>query len=291
MVPFINRLVKLLYRVFKEKTIEEEELIEQPKYLNESVMAFPQTALRALLDESKRLFEKATFEIVSHGLNLHRTDIKGDEKLKKVVQNSKDELDVDVEEMYYSKVKIIYSKIIEYATLAQSKFSLSPQTMESFTRLKLANRNMVETIKDVRGLRVNVSKYMVDDNPYVQKEYDRLRRKISKVLREIYNTRTDETPESHLKSLEKLKEKANKSDALVDGTLDQLIREHKITSVMATSLANDSENVAEISKKLIETAELLYIDIDTLIDGADTDTETETETEFESEKKKKKKKK
>jgi len=48
----------------------------------ESVLAYPQTALRALLDESKRLFEKATFTIVSHGLNLHRGDIKGHEKLK-----------------------------------------------------------------------------------------------------------------------------------------------------------------------------------------------------------------
>jgi hypothetical protein len=34
---------------------------------------------------------------------------------------------------------------------------------------------------------------------------------------------------------------------------------------MATSLANDSDNVADITKKLIETAELLYINSDTLI--------------------------
>jgi phosphate:Na+ symporter len=65
--------------------------------------------------------------------------------------------------------------------------------------------------------------------------------------------------------LEILKEKAKKSDAMIDGTLDKLIREQKISSVMATSLANDSDNVASISKRLIETAELLYIDSDTLI--------------------------
>ena len=34
---------------------------------------------------------------------------------------------------------------------------------------------------------------------------------------------------------------------------------------MATSLANDSDNVAGITKKLIETAELLYINSDTLL--------------------------
>ena len=264
MVPFINKLVKFLSRVFKEKETDEDQ-IEYPVYLNESVLSYPQTALKALLDESKRLFEKSTFKIISHGLNLHRTDIKGNEKLKKVVKKSKEELEVDIDEMYYNKVKIIYSKIIKYATLAQSKFSLSPEGMEAFTRIKLANRNIVETIKDIRGLRKNVSLYMISDNIYIQKEYDQLRRKISKILREIHLISKDETPETHLKKLEKLKEKAEKSDVLIDGTLDQLIREKKITSVMATSLANDSDNVAGISKRLIETAELLYINSDTII--------------------------
>ncbi len=264
MLPFIDLLVNILNRVFVEKVTGEEQF-DHPVYLNESVLAYPQSAIRALLDESKRLFEKATFEIVSHGLNLHREDIKGEEKLKQVVKNSTEELDVDIEELYYNKVKTIYSKIIEYATLSQSKFSLSPKAMESFTRIKLANRNIVETIKDIRGLRKNVSQYMLSDNKYIQKEYNRLRHKVSRVLREIYLTRKDDTPEVHLKRLEKLKEKSTKSDVLKDGTLDELIREQKITSAMAASLANDSHNVAGITKRLIETAELLYINSDTLI--------------------------
>jgi phosphate:Na+ symporter len=264
MLPLIPVLVRFLKKVFVEKVIDEGK-IEYPVYLNDSVLAYPQTALRALLNESQRLFEKATFEIISHGLNLHRTDIIGDEKLKKVVKKSKNELAIDIDELYYSKVKIIYSKIVKYATLAQSKFTLSTKAVEAFTRIKLANRNVVEAIKNIRGLRGNVSKYMNSDNPHIQKEYDRLRKKVSQVLREIYLTRKDETPETHLKRLEKLKEEANKSDVLVDGTLDKLIREGKISSVMATSLANDSDKVADIMKKLIETAELLYIDSDTFL--------------------------
>ena len=265
MLPFVNLLVKFLKRVFVEKD-KNKENIEYPLYLNESVLAYPQTALRALLDESKRLFEEATFMIVAHGLNLHRTDIKGDTKLKKVVERSNEELELDIEELYYDKVKIIYSKIIKYATLAQSKFSLSPEAMEAFTRVKIANRNIVEVIKSIRGLRKNVSQYMLSDNEYIRKEYNRLRRKVSQALREIYYTRKDEIPETHLDRLEKLKAKAEKSDVLLDGTLDKLIREQKISSVMATSLANDSEHVANITRKLIETAELLYVESDTLLE-------------------------
>ncbi|MBJ6368106.1 Na/Pi cotransporter family protein [Snuella sp. CAU 1569] len=270
MIPFIPSIIKLLNRFFVEK-LSNKDTIAYPVYLNDSILAYPQTALKALLDESRRLFENATFEIVSHGLNLHREDIKGQEKLKKIVAKSKEGLEIDVEEQYYNKIKIIYSKIIKYATLAQSKFSLTPKNMEAFTLIKLANRNVVETIKNVRGLRKNVNQYMNSENVYIRKEYNRLRHKISQVLREIYITGQDSNPEMHAKKLKKLKSKAVKNDALVDGTLDKLIRDNKISSVMATSLANDSDIVADISKKLIETAELLYIKQDSLLANLEED--------------------
>ena len=265
MVPFIKVLVKFLNRVFIEKESAEDK-IEYPKYLNESILAYPQTAYKALLDETKRLFEKATFEIVSHSLNLHTTDIKGDVKLKAVVKKSTEQIDIDIDDLYYRKVKIIYSKIIKYATLSEGKFTMSIVDAKAFTRIKLANRKIVETIKDLRGLRGNINQYMSSENLFIQKEYYRLRKKVSIVLREVYLTQIDENPEIHLEKLEKLKEKATKSDVLIDGTLDKLIRENKITSIMATSLANDSDNVANISTRLIEIAELLYINSDTLIE-------------------------
>jgi len=286
MLPFIKLLVKLLNRIFIEKENEDEK-IEYPKYLNENILSYPQTAYKALLDESKRLFEKATFEILCHSLNLHTTDIKGDLKLKAVVKKSTETLDIDIDDMYYRKIKIIYSKIIKYATLAVGKFNLEPQNMERFARIKVANRKIVETIKDLHGLRTNINQYMDSENTFIQKEYNRLRKKVSGVLREIYLTQIDENPQTHLDRLEKLKNKATKSDVLLDGTLDTLIRENKISSVMATSLANDSDNVANISTRLIEIAELLYIESDTLIEYSE---EKEEKEEKNNQKKKKKKK-
>lgn len=265
MIPFIKHLVKLLERIIKDPVVADVK-IELPVYLNKSVLGYPQTAMRALLDESKRLFENATFKIVTHGLNLHRTDIISDQKLKKVVKNSKEEIEVDIDEMYYRKVKTIYSKIIKYATLAQSKFLLSEKDLEAFTRIKIANRNIVEVIKDIRGLRKNVNLYMTSDNEFIQKEYDKLRKKVSQVIRLIDRTVNDEDPGSHFEDLERLKQKVKKSDVLIDGTLDKLIREKKITSAMATSLVNDSDNVAGIVKRLIDTTEILYINIDPLIE-------------------------
>ncbi len=287
MVPFINPLVKILDKVFVEKL--EEDGIDYPKYLNESTLAYPQAAFLALYKETKRLFEKTVFEAVSHSLNIHRVDIKSKEKLKKVISRSREEMDVDADELYYSRVKIIYSKIIKYATLIQSKFSLSTQANDAITHIKLANRNLVEVIKDLQGLHLNVSKYMVSDNRYIQKEYDRLRKKVSVILREIHLTSKDSNAKKHLDRLEELKEKAKKSDVLVDGSLDKLIRESKISSLMATSLANDSEIVAKITTNLIETAELLYIDIDTHMVLTEKEKAKEAQRRKEKERKKGKK--
>ncbi len=262
MVPFIKPLVRMLNKVFVEKLIPEVG-VDYPKYLNASTLAYPQSAFSALYKETRRLFEETVFLAVTHGLNMHRDDIKGDEKLKKVVKRSREEMDVDLEDLYSNRVKTIYSEIITSATLTQSRFPLSTSAIEAIAHIKLANRNLVDVIKDLHGLRVNVSRYMVSENLHIQKEYDRLRKKVSVILREIYLTSEDENPKRHLDRLEQLREKAEKSDVLVDGSLDKLIREGNISSTMATSLANDSEIVAKITSNLIETAELLYIDIDT----------------------------
>ncbi len=264
MVPLIQKLIRHLERVFVDE-VDTLNQIDQPVFLNDSVLAYPQTALKALLDESKRLFEQATFNIVSHGLNLHRKDIQGSENLREILKKSRTEMEIDIDDYYYHKVKLIYSKIIKYASLAQGEFTMSENTIDAFTNIKLANRKIVETIKDIRGLRNNVNLYMNSENTYIQSEYERLRHKVSKVLREIYATQNSDQPELHLDKLEHLKQKSANIDVMVNGSLDTLIREHKISSIMATSLANDSANVANITKKLIETAELLYIQSDTFL--------------------------
>lgn len=279
MVPLIDRLINLLNKVFVEK--EDEFGIDLPVFLNESILAYPQTALKALLDESKRLYENATFDILCHGLNLHRKDIKGEEKLKRILKRSNKEMEINIDELYYQKVKTIYSKILKYATLAQGEFSLNESGVEAFTRIKLANRNIVEIIKNIRSIQSNVNLYISAENKYIQLEYDRLRLKVSKVLREIYLTQIDEYPEEHLEKLEKLKAKGLNSDVLLNGSLDKLIREKKISSAMATSLANDSATVADITKRLIETAELLYINSDTILNIEQDDDVTSSDLQIE----------
>ena len=131
----------------------------------------------------------------------------------------------------------------------------------------MANRYIVEIIKDCQELQKNLDQYLDSDNLHMRKEYDKLRKKISKLLRKIHIIANDEDPKRHLITLEKMLEKSKKSDVLEDGTLDQLIRENLIRSEMASSLINDSAIVGNISKNLIRITELLYIESDVLIES------------------------
>ncbi len=263
MLPFIHSLINLLHRVFKEPEIEER--IEQPRFIDENSLKYPQTALHAAYNESKRLLEKVAFEIIAHGLNLHRTDIKSEKKLKHVVRTSRREIEVNIDEQYELKVKTIYGKIIQYATLAQSQLSLSPELTQQFSNIKIANRNIVEAIKALNDIRSNMNAFLISHNEPIRHEYDQLRKRISKILRLIQLVKRAPNPSSYTEKLTRLKKSAKEEDSLLDGTLNKLIQERKITNSMASSLANDSHNVSIIIQKLIEATELIYIHSDTFI--------------------------
>tara|TARA_R110000868_G_scaffold156261_3_gene382933 strand:- start:1631 stop:2521 length:891 start_codon:yes stop_codon:yes gene_type:complete len=263
MIPFIKKLERLLLRLIKDKHGKE---INEPKYLNPAVLKFPGAVISALLNESKYLYKNSVFEIVAHALNIHRADIKSDEKLKNIIKKSNIDLKTNVDDLYYSKVKIIYGEIIKYASTAQSTLSLNKRQVKAITDIKIANRKMVEIIKDVRELNKNITMVLNLENKYLQKEYDSYRKKITKVLRVIYLFRTENNEEKYKFQLNELRNEAKLNVRQSNKSIDKLIRKNLITAEMASSLFNDYTNVNDMIKKLIDVAELLYGKKDSLLE-------------------------
>lgn len=264
MIPFISKLEAFLIRFLKDKDVATIS-ISTPKYLNETIMNFPGTAIYSLFKESRYLFKNAIFEIVAHGLNIHREDIKSEQKIKKIIKKSTEDMEVDVEELYYVKVKTIYGEILKYATTAQSELKLTKKQHKAVNEIKVANRKMVEIIKDVRELHKNVTLARNINNPYLMKEYNSFRKKITKVLRVIYLFKEDS--EKYANQLGRLKVVAKENVRKSNKSIDKLIRKDLISVEMASSLFNDYSNVNDISKKLIEVAELLYGNKDSLFEN------------------------
>ncbi len=266
MIPFISRLETFLLRYFNEKVDKD---IDVPKFLNEAVLEFPGTVITSLIEESKYLYENAIFEIVSHALNIHRDDIKSDKKIKKVIKSSIKDMHIDVESLYYKKVKTIYGEILNYATKAQTNLNLNENQNNIITVIKIANRKMVEIIRDVKELNKNVSRYLNSNNEHIRKAYDKFRRKVIKVLRVIYLFRTQKNKEQYIEQLLVLKNDAKKDIHSSNKSINKLIRDNLITVNMASSLVNDNDNVNDMIDKLISVAELLYLEEELLIENDD----------------------
>ncbi len=266
LVWFINPIAKVVERIVPTR-IEPSKEIDEPKYLVKGVLKYPETLIASLVKESKHLYENAIFQIVANALNIHRDDIKSELKAKKVIKKSKEDLKTNVRELYLTKVKSIYGEIIKYATTAQSTLKLSVEQNRRIAELKIANRKMVEIINYVTEVSRNVSYYQFSDNEHMIDAYNGFRKKVVKVLRIIYLFRTQEFNEEYFEKLQLLKNEAKEGIHQSNKAIDKLIREDLISADMASSLFNDNDNVNDITRELIEVAELLYGSKDSLLEN------------------------
>jgi phosphate:Na+ symporter len=264
MVPFIKKLEIFLLKLFKENKNKE---IDEPKYLNEAILKFPGTLISSLSKESIDLYKNTIFEIVAHSLNIHRNQITSNEKIKKIIQDSSEQMHVDIDQLYYNKVKNIYGQIINFAAKGQENLKLTNDQNKQLTHIKVANRTMVQIINDAKGLAKNVAIFSNSNNEHIKKEYDKFRKKVVEVLRVIHLFRTNEKKEEHYQQLIKLKKNAKIAVNCDNKSINKLIRKNLITIDMASSLVNDNVNVNALVRNLIQVAELLYSQKDAILDN------------------------
>jgi len=256
-VPFVDKLVLFLQHTITPAKKKNGEEFEGVKYLNDSVLELPTTAISALTNETKHLYENA-FEIITHGLNLKREHILSHMPLEDVIRNVYSKNAINIDDFYNHRIKGIYGEIIDFSTKAQS--DMTPANIETLYKIKLANRDIVEAVKDTKHLQKNLIKYENSTNSYIKEQYNNIKIGLAELLRNINTIATTDKEDIILLLLSKAKVHTEKHDILANGTLDNLIRNGLITNEMATSLMNDSTYAHDISKNLIAMAEVIFID-------------------------------
>jgi len=255
-IPFVDKLVSFLQKSIKPGKKEVEEF-EGVKYLNDSVLELPATSMAALIRESKHLYANA-FEIITHGLNLKRSNIISTIPLDDILADSYSNEIVDIDDFYIHRIKGIYGGIIDFAAKAQSY--MTQENIQELYQLKLANRDIVEAVKDTKHLQKNLVKYGKNPNVHIQKQYNSIKIGLAELLRNIDLISKMMEEDEIILLLSKAKVHMQQYDILANGTLDNLIRNNLITNEMATSLMNDSAYAYNISKHFIAMAEVIFID-------------------------------
>ncbi|MFA6192337.1 MAG: Na/Pi symporter [Sulfurimonas sp.] len=257
MLPFINNLITFLKVIIKEGASKDKLGYDSVKYLNNSALELPSTAMRAIINETKHLYENS-FEIIAHGLNLKKSNIISEMELSEVINQIYSKKYVDIDALYHQKIKNIYGEIIDFATKAQA--NMKHEDIQELYRIKLANRELVEAIKDTKHLQKNLIKYSTHPNKHIKEQYANIKKGLAELLRTINIVANSNNEEAITQLLSSAKINTERYDIMANGTLDNLIRNHLITNEMATSLMNDSTYAYNISKNLISMAESLFIE-------------------------------
>ncbi len=252
--PFTPRLVLFLQGLFVDRRRD----ISRAKFLDKAVIEVPEVAIVALKKEVIHLYENAS-EVLSHALSLHRhTYIGMGNDIGEVVESSVKMIDINIDDFYERKIKILYGDIVNYATLSQETMSIEEK--HEVYALKIACRDIVETIKNVKELQKNINRFINSKNRYIHGEYNYLREEIAKTLDGIHTLKNDNNDNFEvLTKIKILEENLDNLDMLANGRVDNLIRNNLIETKLATSLINDMGYAYEISKKLIHVASVLWI--------------------------------
>jgi phosphate:Na+ symporter len=250
--PFTTKLVAYLETKF---VVKEDEDILKPLYLDNLVLTVPDASLNCIKKETIHLYDNAV-EIIVHAIFLHRHQLHDSPEIEAVIlQSDIDELQ-DINKFYETKIKYIYGEIIRFSTLAQEY--MDEIDKDRAYDLKLASRNIVESVKDMRDLQKNMFFYLKSGNEFIKEEYNHLRLNIAQTIEAIEEVKESDDMDA-VAQLELLRDKIRELKDIKNNTIDSLIRENKIDTKMATSLINDSLLAYDVAKKLIAVATIVWI--------------------------------
>ena len=251
---FIPKLVIFLKKLFVEDV---ETYILKPKYLDMEVVAVPFAALKATRKETIHLYDNAT-EVLSHAIMLHRHRYLGKSDISVVVKESTDIIDLNIDDFYQTRIKSLYSDIIDYSTYFINE--LESEKKLYLYDLRTACRDIAEAVKNTKELQKNISKYLSSDNNYIKDEYNYIREALAKTMNTINEIKNSKDEIDVLSKSELLKEYLKSLDVIATGRIDILIREKRIDKRMATTLLNDSSHANIVINKLINVAKVLWIE-------------------------------
>lgn len=257
--PMVHGLVALLNHLFQPE-ITPENQSDDVLFINDVALDFPNTAQATLLKETKHLYNNI-FDIIAKGLSVTKEDINSGMEVEDILKLRASAMHINMDTYYEKRIKEIYGKIINFAILAQGKFS--DEKNRQLIPIKNATIGMVEAFKASKHMQKNMLRYLESDNEAIKNEYNTIRKNLIKHLRNmqlIVNTTEEDIA---VLLLSKLQLDAKKYDIAANKSLDNLIRTNQITYTMATSLMNDTTYAFTIASELTKVAHVLFIHADT----------------------------
>ena len=255
LIAFIPKIANFLTKTLKGHSTGE----SVPLFINDSILPYKDTALEALDNEVKHLYDNA-FAIISHTIGFSRADIRSTKEFGEI-KNNKDwfKQTFNVTELYNTQIKVLFNAIMDFSTKLQT-FANETQYVERIVALQIASRKIAEATKNIGLLQANMKKHATGNNPALQKEYDDMRLELGQLLRMIEEIKhaPKESLEALKDDLKKQKKFFKQQDKDAFNVVEKLIQENAINAANGTSLLNDLSFIHNVAKELISAANHIY---------------------------------
>lgn len=255
LTPFIPKIAAFLNRIFKEKNGEN----TAPLFINDALLPYKETAIEALENEVKHLYDNA-FGIIAHTTGFSRQDIRSSKDMRDLLANREwFKQDFSVNDLYNSQIKVLFNAIMDFSTKLQTFVSEDSYTQRIIS-LQIASRKIAEATKNIAMLQGNMKKFELGNNLALKQEYDDMRYDLGNLLRMIESIKSlpqDELKDSktQLKNQKKFFKNQDKEAFIV---VEKLISQNAINATEGTSLLNDLSFVHSVAKELIIAANHIY---------------------------------
>ena len=251
-LPFLGALVRVVERLLPAPVVTQ----AQPYYLNPAVVGMPGAAVQAVRRETLHVLSNA-FEILAHGIGLHRRDLASQASLEELVSRRSRPPEINIDSRYNRTVKPLFGAIVEFTSQVQVEGDSADQ--EGLFRLRDCARQIVDAVKGVKHLNKNLSRHMHSSNDVVRAQYDTIRIELGEVLRQVaqLGDGSDVTDSLAVLAYDNLKLRVAELDAEILRTLTAAVRQQLIPAATVTSIINDAHYAKTVGVGLIDVMQTL----------------------------------
>ena len=223
-LPFIGVLAKLLYKIFPDyKAV-------LTVYVNHTPIEIIEAAASALRNEIIHLLHECQI----YGLRLLHID-------KKTVFDKDLPLEISAKkklslENLYENIKLLHGEIFAYYSKLQSQ-KLEEAEAKELERMAFASRNIMNSIKNFKGIRHNLDEFNSSDSVYLNDQYNTFRKRLLKLYIEMKGIQEQEEREEQYHNLLKTFVKVEEADKrcvneTISAAAEGRIRELEISSLL-----------------------------------------------------------
>jgi len=223
-LPFIGLLARLLYKIFPDyKAV-------LTVYINHTPIEIIEAAASALRNEIIHLLHECQL----YGLRLLAIDKKSvfDQDLP-LETSAKKKLSLD---HLYENIKLLHGEIFAYYSKLQSQ-KLEEAEVKELERITFASRNVMNSIKNFKGIRHNLDEFSSSDSVYLNDQYYTFRNRLLKLFIEMKGIQEQEDREEQYHNLLKAFVKIEEADKrcvneTISAAAEGRIQELEISSLL-----------------------------------------------------------